>query len=874
MIGPKFYGWDNDGNPLAFGKLYTYRTDTTELKDTYQGEGGVTPNTNPVILNGEGYANVYLSGSYNMILRDADDNDIWSQDPVSENNSSEWTNCTTVEYVSTNSFKIAGNVTEEYDLGRRVRIEQGSSFIYSTITEASFAGGYTTIEVSDQEITVSIAGACSSIVGSESASVNSATSLAVETFLNTAGSYPDVIIANEYFKNTNFGGGTWVKTGETGTASVTDYDNGLMYDGSGYQRKLTNIEVTPGMLGAVADGVADDSAAIQSTFEFADVVKFDRMYYTSETITMPSIAGGKVIKGINSETSGVSTLDGFAGDEISASSATGGGSMIVVSSSVSHELEEGDSVYIYGADQNEYNGYYDSVTIYSDILFGCSNFMNFPSSPTLAATGSVKFRKCKSVIESASSGTYDKLTLKDFKIDGASSISSGCGNAIDFSYSSSTPDSPLTKVKFENLTLSAYGGAAAMLSGIFSGDFERLYVSSELHHAIHVDDSSGSTTFRNCNIVKAGRSKAGIYSLKDVSIEALNVINDGAGASYAIYAGSTTENGDSEDYSPKVMIKNCNFEGFFLNTLVFPFHAGGDIIGNIFTLASSDTDSFIYSGNQSPDNDSTIKLNANTYDLSTFSLAVDRFVVDEVLEKNYRFEELFVGVDEINTNSYTINSGTYAGEKAFSSLQGSYINPNIAEDSITSLTIDALGKDFLTVTGLLAKDTISGKENGDRVRLYASEQTELRHMTVPATGTVIGNIAMSSLNDVTMEIGQIFEFEQRDDILYQIDGMPSDEVEYDALEDGESVVISGVLPREKATYIVTRSFEVEGVVFYNKFEVRTGAIGDAEIVSPPDFTAGFSITAEVYFARFMLYLNYNETLLSSVAASTIRINKL
>ena len=49
MIGPKFYGWDKNGKPLAFGKLYTYQARTNTPKDTYQSEDQQVANTNPVI---------------------------------------------------------------------------------------------------------------------------------------------------------------------------------------------------------------------------------------------------------------------------------------------------------------------------------------------------------------------------------------------------------------------------------------------------------------------------------------------------------------------------------------------------------------------------------------------------------------------------------------------------------------------------------------------------------------------------------------------------------------------------------------------------------------------------------------------------------
>lgn len=85
VIGPKFQWIDGNGNPLAGGKLFTYETGTTTLKTTWVDETKTAPNTNPVILNGDGYADVYLEGSYNFVLRDSADVLVWSADPVTSN---------------------------------------------------------------------------------------------------------------------------------------------------------------------------------------------------------------------------------------------------------------------------------------------------------------------------------------------------------------------------------------------------------------------------------------------------------------------------------------------------------------------------------------------------------------------------------------------------------------------------------------------------------------------------------------------------------------------------------------------------------------------------------------------------------------------
>ncbi|CAM0051073.1 hypothetical protein VPHD478_0016 [Vibrio phage D478] len=169
MIGPKFYAWDRNGKPLAFGKLYTYEARTNVPKPTYQSEDQVVENTNPVILNGEGYANIYLSGSYKMVLKDEKENEIWSSDPVSSNSAEEWVNCVTASYLSPTSFKLVGNFTDAYTKGRKVRLDSNSSsYSYGTIDSSSYSAGETTVIVNESIVTTGLVFSCVSIVGPES----------------------------------------------------------------------------------------------------------------------------------------------------------------------------------------------------------------------------------------------------------------------------------------------------------------------------------------------------------------------------------------------------------------------------------------------------------------------------------------------------------------------------------------------------------------------------------------------------------------------------------------------------------------------------------------------------------------------------------
>lgn len=75
---------DSAGQPLVGGKLYTYIAGTTTLQATYADSSGAAANTNPIILDSRGEANVWLGGAiYKFILKDADDALIWSVDNIS-----------------------------------------------------------------------------------------------------------------------------------------------------------------------------------------------------------------------------------------------------------------------------------------------------------------------------------------------------------------------------------------------------------------------------------------------------------------------------------------------------------------------------------------------------------------------------------------------------------------------------------------------------------------------------------------------------------------------------------------------------------------------------------------------------------------------
>lgn len=79
-------GWqffDNNGVPLAGGLLYSYAAGTTTPLTTYTTSSGVTPNTNPIVLDAAGRpANeIWLAATtYKLVLKTSTGVQLWSMD--------------------------------------------------------------------------------------------------------------------------------------------------------------------------------------------------------------------------------------------------------------------------------------------------------------------------------------------------------------------------------------------------------------------------------------------------------------------------------------------------------------------------------------------------------------------------------------------------------------------------------------------------------------------------------------------------------------------------------------------------------------------------------------------------------------------------
>ena len=147
------------GNPLSGGQLWTLQPGTSGfgyLKATYTDSTGQTVNTNPVILDSNGEADVWLSGYTKLVLQDASGNQVWSRDNVSSAAAAgagfgQWiSQALLFTYVNANQFSTPGDGTALFQVGMRLQAIVSAGTIYGTVTASAAAGSplVTTVTVS------------------------------------------------------------------------------------------------------------------------------------------------------------------------------------------------------------------------------------------------------------------------------------------------------------------------------------------------------------------------------------------------------------------------------------------------------------------------------------------------------------------------------------------------------------------------------------------------------------------------------------------------------------------------------------------------------------------------------------------------------
>lgn len=215
----------NAGRPLVGGKVFFYVAGTTTPKNTFKDRSQATANTNPVILDSNGEADIWLEvGYYKVVLKTSNDVTIWTADRIA----------TDAGGLNVDDLIAAVNASQTA-AGAAVAAVSGSVNTFFAPTKAagdtlaaSLADGATVITDEDE----------------------TATPVGVQTRRTVLGGVLSAIVS---FLKT--GAIAW-KHGGTGAVWRTLY------------ARLMDLPVSVKDFGAVGDGVTDDTAAIQAARDF------------------------------------------------------------------------------------------------------------------------------------------------------------------------------------------------------------------------------------------------------------------------------------------------------------------------------------------------------------------------------------------------------------------------------------------------------------------------------------------------------------------------------------------------------------------------------------------------------------------------------
>lgn len=150
-----------DGIPANGAKLFTYVAGSSTKQATYTDEAGLTPQSNPILLDSRGEPSqpIWLSegASYKFVFSASDDTDpptspIRTIDNVTGINDatvalSQWVDSgITPTYISANSFSLPGDQTSQFQVNRRVKLLVTAGTVYGYISASVYAA-LTTVTV-------------------------------------------------------------------------------------------------------------------------------------------------------------------------------------------------------------------------------------------------------------------------------------------------------------------------------------------------------------------------------------------------------------------------------------------------------------------------------------------------------------------------------------------------------------------------------------------------------------------------------------------------------------------------------------------------------------------------------------------------------
>lgn len=114
VVNPRAQFFANNGRPLIGGRIHTYVAGSSTRARTYKDAAKAQPNTNPIILDGRGEAQIYLAEGveYKFMVEDSKGALIYTQEPVYGAvwpNAAEWPSDATLSYQYMTEAKAAAD---------------------------------------------------------------------------------------------------------------------------------------------------------------------------------------------------------------------------------------------------------------------------------------------------------------------------------------------------------------------------------------------------------------------------------------------------------------------------------------------------------------------------------------------------------------------------------------------------------------------------------------------------------------------------------------------------------------------------------------------------------------------------------------------
>lgn len=150
---PQYF--DNNGDPLAAGLIYTYAAGTTTNKTAYKNQAQSATHTNPIVLDADGRppANgIWLNGSYKLVIKSADASVTYhTLDTLNEYNPYDWTGLTaTISDI--NGYAAASGVAGTVGASKTVVVDSSKNIgTFGTLTAVNLVAttGTTTPLIKD-----------------------------------------------------------------------------------------------------------------------------------------------------------------------------------------------------------------------------------------------------------------------------------------------------------------------------------------------------------------------------------------------------------------------------------------------------------------------------------------------------------------------------------------------------------------------------------------------------------------------------------------------------------------------------------------------------------------------------------------------------